>query len=209
MHRRPGAHQLLLTMLCILLVIPSTQLHATEFNDLFRYHFKHQEQQLLGSITCADKFNLDVDKMTALGNTRSNPNSIFAEVLCRSHDHIKSNNIQHVVFCEKSRSSWKCPRSELAIRMNDESHALIYFEDDIGIETAYSIVKKLAASKYYQGEDIPKPASSICNIHHHFNDAHALVPDVYAATCGTQQILISTWCPQEECPRIIGKRVLN
>lgn len=201
--------RLRLAILFMLVVAPILSLQAKTDSELLPYHFSQQEQQLLESMTCADTFNLSIDRIIALADSQSNPGSIFAEVLCKSHDAFRSNSIQHVVFCEKHRAAWKCPRSELAIRMTDNTRALIYFEDDIEVEIAYNIVTKLAASKYYQGEDIPKPNQSICNIHHYFNDDHKLVSDVYAATCGTQQVLISTWCPQQECPRIIGKRELN
>lgn len=178
-------------------------------DDSYPLRLTGKEQQLLESITCRDKFNVGADKIIANGNAPSNPDDTYAEVLCQTHDTFKLHSIHHVVFCEKHRSPWTCPRSELAVRMNDRSHALVYFEDDIAIDTAYDIVMKLAMSKYYQGEDVPKPDQSICNIHHHFNDDHELVPDIYAVTCGTQQVLISTWCPQQECPRIIGNRELN
>ena len=195
-----------LCLLCIAATFRTTALVSSEFNSL---QLTHKEQQLLESLTCRNKFNVGADKIIASGDARTNPTESYAEVLCRPHDNFKLNSIHHVIFCEKHRSPWKCPRTELAIRMNDNTHALVYFEDDIRIDTAYSIVMKLASSKYYQGEDIPKPEKSVCNIHHHFNDDHQLVPDVYVATCGIQEVFISTWCPQQECPRIIGKRIIS
>jgi len=197
-------------VICFLLAtLPATQSSALVSNELYPVRLGQKERLLLESWACRDQFNLGMDKLVALGNARFKPDSIHAEVLCQTHDNFKFNAIHHVVFCEKHSAIWKCPRSELAIRMRDNSHSLIYFEDDIGIETAYNIVMKLAASKYYQGEEVPKPDQSTCNIRHHYNNDHALVPDVYVASCELQEVFISTWCPQQDCPRIIGKEGVN
>jgi hypothetical protein len=199
---------LLLLMLGFLSVIPASQLHAMVSSEIHPVRLTQKEKVLLESLACREKFDIAIDKIIASGDAQSNPKEVYAEVLCQPHANFKLNAIHHVVFCEKNGARWKCPRSELAIRMNDDGHALIYFEDDIAIETAYNIVIKLANSKYYQGEDVPKPNQSVCNIHQHFNDDHVPVPDVYVAHCELHEVFISTWCPQQECPRIIGSRII-
>ena len=204
----PVAHRVLSALFCFSVILIAPRSIAMVSSEMYLVRLTQKEKVLLESLACRDKFDIAIEKVIASGDAKSNPKEVYAEVLCQPHDKFKLNAIHHVVFCEKHGAIWKCPRSELAIRMNDDSHALIYFEDNIAIETAYDIIIKLANSKYYQGEDVPKPNQSVCNIHQHFNDDHMPVPDVYAATCGTQEILISTWCPQQECPRIIGKREL-
>ena len=204
-----AAHRVLSALFCLSVILLAPRSIAMVSSEMYPVRLTQKEKVLLESWACRDQFNLGMDKLVALGNARFKPDSIHAEVLCQPHANFKLNAIHHVVFCEKHGAIWKCLRSELAIRMNDETHALIYFEDDIAIETAYNIIIKLANSKYYQGEDVPKPNQSVCNIRHHFNDDHVAVSDVYVASCELQEVFISTWCPQQECPRIIGKRELN
>ena len=201
--------RVLSALLCLSIILLAPRSIAMVSSETYPARLKQKEKLLLESLACREKFGVAVDKIIANSDAQSNPNGVYAEVLCQSHDNFKFNAIHHVVFCEKNSPIWNCPRSELAIRMNDSSHALIYFEDDIAIETAYNIIIKLANSKYYQGEDVPKPNQSVCNIRHHFNDDHVAVSDVYVASCELQEVFISTWCPQQECPRIIGKRELN
>jgi hypothetical protein len=196
---------LMITVYSILIIaLSSSQTIAS--TALFPYNFTNQEAGLLESKSCMERYGLKVEKIIASSNAKTNPDEVYAEVLCESHDEYKFNPIHRVVFCERHHASWDCTRSELAIRVNEANRALIYFEDDVAAETAYNITLKLATSKYFQGEDIPKPGQAVCNIRQHFNDDGQLVPDVYVATCGTREVFISTWCPQQECPRIISNR---
>ena len=203
-----AAHRVLSALFCLSVILLAPRSIAMVSSEMYPVRLTQKEKVLLESLACRDKFDIAIEKVVASGDAKSNSKEVYAEVLCQPHDKYRLNTIHHVVFCEKHGAIWKCLRSELAIRMNDETHALIYFEDKIAIETAYEILIKLATSKYYQGEEVPNPNQSVCNIHQHFNDDHVLVPDVYVANCELHEVFVSTWCPQQECPRIIGKREL-
>ena len=62
--------------------------------------------------------------------------------------------------------------------------------------TAVAIVKGLAAQGHYFGQR-PQKSTDACYV------AAMQASDVYRVTCHGWQSLVSTWCPQKTCPRLI------
>jgi len=164
------------------------------------------EQQMLESLACREKFDIDAEKIVARKRGTPGAGEFYAEVLCQPHSRYKNNLVHHIVFCDKDSGWWQCRRSEQAIRLAQGSNPLVYFENDIEVAVAYKIAQSLEAGKYYQGEEMPDAQQSICNIKRHAGHGNVEMDDVLVARCGIKEIFISTWCPQTDCPRIIGSR---
>jgi hypothetical protein len=167
-----------------------------------------KEEEQLASIACREKFNIGVEKIAANAQNRSGPDDIYAEVLCQSHSKYNDNPMHHVVYCDKDKVTWRCYRSEQAIRLIAIKSALVYFDNDIDAATILSIAQMLVSSKFYQGEELPDLRASTCSIRRYSSFDNVRMPDVLVTTCAGREIFISTWCPQKECPRIIATRVM-
>ena len=206
MTKRAAQHCLPVTALGLLFVIAASRTHAMTFIESHPVHITAQEQQLLESKACRDKFNTGTERIVARTDTSSTPD-VYAEVLCQSHAQFKDSPVYHVVFCDRNEAEWHCERSEHAIRMSS-NRALVYYADDVDTATAYAIAVKLASVKRFQGEAMPDMQKSVCNIQRFVTFDNTSLPNVFVATCNLREIFLSTWCPQQECPRIIGTRVM-
>ena len=195
---------LLPSVVCSVLFLQSMELYAGPNSSSLR--LTSAERQFLELKTCREKFDIGTEKIVARKQSELSAEAFYAEVLCQPHSHYKDSPIHHIVFCDKDRGVWQCLRSEQAIRLIDGKQPLVYFENDIEAATAHAIALILRAGNYYQGEEIPDAQKSVCNITRHVGSDESEMHDVLVATCGDREIFISTWCPQKECPRIIGSR---
>ncbi|MES1190264.1 MAG: hypothetical protein ABUS47_04205 [Steroidobacter sp.] len=206
MTKRTAQHCLRVTALGLLFFIAVSHIHAMTFIESHAVHITTQEQQLLELKACRDKFNTGTERIVARTDASSTPD-VYAEVLCQSHEQFKHSPVYHVVYCDRNADTWHCERTERAIR-TDGNRALVYYAEDVDTAIAYAIIVKLASIKRFQGEAMPDMQKSVCNIQRFATFDNTSLPDVFTVTCENREILVSTWCPQQECPRIIGSRII-
>lgn len=199
----------LLALLGLVCQIQPAQLSAETAMTSSAVRLTSIEQQLLESKACRERFNAGVEKIVARRQTGSGIEEFYAEVLCQPHSRYRDNPIHHIVYCDKDKGEWQCVRSEQAMRLMHGKQPLVYFENNIDAKLAYEIALRLEKGLYFQGEEMPDAQQSVCNIRRHSDREENETQDVVIAKCGNKEIFVSTWCPQKECPRIIGTRSIT
>jgi len=199
---------LLISVACLVAAVQSIDIDAKPVSGSSPLRLTNIEQQLLEIKACREKFDIGVEKFIAR-KQGGVAEEFYAEVLCQPHLFYKDIPVHHIVYCDKDKGEWQCDRSEQAIRLTHGLKPLVYFENDIEAGLAYEIALKLEAGKYYQGEELPDAQQSICNIKRHIDRNNNETQDVVVAKCGDKEIFVSTWCPQKDCPRIIGSRSIT
>jgi hypothetical protein len=120
-----------------------------------------------------------------------------AEVRCRPHTKTDGKDLRYFAQCSREKSAWTCGDGGLEIAVPVEDREVIVRFTDLPPAIAESMIVKLAKGGWLR-EQPTHPLPEVCEI------SKDSVPEWLRVDCDGWGITMSTWCPQDECPRVIG-----
>jgi len=156
-----------------------------------------RERLAVESLACLQRHKVNAEDMQAFWLRRySGQTAIRVAVRCASHGSQLSDPAFYEVNCIGKGASWECGESRLMVRISMQDRTYEVHSSTDQSLAAVAIVKGLAAQGHYFGQR-PRKTTEACYV-------EALRPsDVYRVTCHGWQSLVSTWCPQKTCPRLL------
>jgi hypothetical protein len=170
---------------------------ATVYIPLEAHLLSPTERKALAEQTCSQRHKVAVDSIQAYRLRRiSREPANQATVRCQSHGKQLNDSAFYEVQCMGRGSSWNCEDSALVV--TTEVHGRTYevhssIEDSL---TAVALVRGLASQGHYFGQQ-PNRSTDTCYVD------PLPTSDLYRVTCHGWQAIISNWCPQRTCPRLI------
>lgn len=122
-----------------------------------------------------------------------------AEVRCASHGVYQGKPMHYIVQCSRAQGRWTCEGewNEIIVPLGDEQLP-VRIEGEIPVGVSYMTIQKIASGGTFQGYPLRKSLVAPC----YLNKGSA--KEFIDVKCEGWHIVVSTWCPQEECPRVFS-----
>jgi hypothetical protein len=155
-----------------------------------------QEVPSLEKLACRVPLGAKADRITAWRYDPKSPDA-NAEVICLPHTDIEGRPVHGVVSCARSGGRWKCEAPQLRQLVSLSTGKLIVQLSEKGVIDAHDVIVKLAAKGWFKGavevDHIP-----VCLVQ------PGPYEELRTVSCEGWRIIVSTWCPQNDCPRVIS-----
>lgn len=129
------------------------------------------------------------------GSTRD----VSARVECAPHDHLKDKPIRFATDCKKYGHEWKCvvPSALEMVVVVAGRDVLLTIS---GTEPAFAreVIRKLEVTGFIRVDAGMTDEPLRCGM-----SKGVEIPEWYYVSCLGRAIIISTWCPQGDCPTVV------
>lgn len=157
------------------------------------------ERTRIETAACRDPHQVAAARIDAQAYGTGAAAAAVAEVHCASHARFLDSPVHYVVQCFRESGQWDCPNewSEVAVSMGDETVA-VRVEGDISLSQSSQLVHAIADGGMFQGYPLRKALVSPCYVH------RGQAKEFIDVRCQGWHIVMSTWCPQSQCPRVFS-----
>lgn len=156
---------------------------------------RHQVEQ----ISCRSRHALSVASIEGRRYGRGENAAATAEVHCVPHGMYRGRPIHYITQCSREHGQWSCQGEWTAITVDmDGAPIEARIEGQIAFEQADGIIRKIAHSGMFQGYPLRKVLVSPCYVH------QGSERELIDVKCDGWHVIVSTWCPQSDCPRIFS-----
>ena len=148
---------------------------------------------------CRDRHDLGVEKIEGRVYGQGENASAVAEVHCISHGVFIDNPMHYVVQCTREQRQWLCQGEWTEIIVAAQSDPItVRVEGEIPLGVSYLTINKLAGSGSFQGYPLREALASPCYVH------KGTTKEFIDVRCEGWHIIVSLWCPQDDCPRVFS-----
>lgn len=157
------------------------------------------ERSTLESAACRSRHDTGLEKIDGRAYGRGVNAAAVAEVHCVSNETFRSTPVRFVVPCSREGGTWQCQGDwrQFAVTAGTEQ-VDVRVEGRISLAQAYDVIQKLAHGGTFQGYPLHKALASPCYVH------RGAAQEFIDVKCSGWHIIVSTWCPQSECPRVLS-----
>jgi hypothetical protein len=182
--------------LALLLAGFAANLSAAEVRSL---QLSPKERAQLEAAACRSRHDVQVDRIDARSYGAGANAPAVAEVHCASHGESGGQPMHFVVQCARERQQWQCQGewNELAVVLDTKSIA-VRIEGKLSAADAVKTIRKIAASGKFQGYVLRDALVPPCYIQQQPGQ------EFIDVRCEGWHLIVSTWCPQGDCPRLIS-----
>ena len=122
-----------------------------------------------------------------------------AEVHCAPGEMFRNAPVHFVVQCEREKGVWTCQGEWREFSMRAGTQFIqARVEGEISLAQSFEVIQKIAAGGTFQGYPLQKSLVSPCYVH------KGAAQEFIDVKCRGWYIVVSTWCPQGECPRVFS-----
>ncbi|MFT4046542.1 MAG: hypothetical protein QM661_07560 [Solimonas sp.] len=128
---------------------------------------------------------------------------VYAPVRCAPHASAQDAPIRYDVNCEGRDGRWQCHEGREALTVHTRLGDVSVEPGSFSREQAAAAVRAAAASDRYRAQ-IEQALPSGCGL---YVDVSARMDEIVDLSCNSgHSFLISFWCPQGGCPRLLSVR---
>lgn len=167
--------------------------------DVYPLELSGDQRQQIERISCASRHSLSVARVEGHNYGRGTSAAATAEVHCVPHGLFRGSPVHYITQCSREHGSWSCQGEWTAITVSVGDEAIeTRIEGDISAEQAYDVIQKIAHAGMFQGYSLRKALASPCYVH------EGTERELIDVKCRGWYIIVSTWCPQSDCPRVFS-----
>lgn len=148
---------------------------------------------------CRSRHDVAVERIEAQAYGAGSRAAAVAEVHCASHATFQGAPVHYVVQCFREAGRWDCQNqwTELAVKAAASTVA-VRVEGEISLAQSVQIVQAIGKGGMFQGYPLAKTLVSPCYVH------RGQAQEFIDVKCQGWHIIMSTWCPQSQCPRVFS-----
>ncbi|WP_129649607.1 hypothetical protein [Peristeroidobacter agariperforans] len=155
------------------------------------------EKAALERLVCKDTHHVPAEGIEAWSYDRATANA-SADVLCRSHEAIAGKPVRYFARCERKEKSWSCQSGDIEVLVSVGTRELaVRWLGGIDRTWGVKVIEKLVADGWFRKE-LDAGESPQCDV------GPGSAPEWVDVKCAGWAITVSSWCPQEACPRIVS-----
>jgi len=160
---------------------------------------KMSERSTVERLACQEPHGLTMQTLDGHTYGRGVSVPAVAEVHCAAHDMFKGSPVHYVVQCAREHSEWSCQGewNEILVDVGDE-RIPVRVEGKTSLALSYEVVQKVANGGRFQGYPLRKALVPPCYVN------RGAAQEFIDVKCEGWHIIVSTWCPQSECPRVLS-----
>lgn len=129
----------------------------------------------------------------------SSTRDVSARVECAPHDHFKDKPIRFATDCKKEGQEWGCVLpSELEMVVVVGGREVLLTISGTEPAWAHEVMRKLEVTGFIRIDSGVTDEPLRCAMSHVMK-----IPEWYYVRCLGRAIIISTWCPQGDCPTVV------
>lgn len=167
--------------------------------DIQPLQLKAVERSTLEHLACQEPHGVSLQTLDGHTYGRGASVPAVAEVHCAAHGLFKGNPVHYVVQCSRERSEWRCQGewNEILVGVDAEQIA-VRVEGKTPLALSYQVVEKIAHGGRFQGYPLRKALVPPCYV------SRGRAQEFIDVKCEGWHIIVSTWCPQSDCPRVLS-----
>ncbi|HEY5809973.1 MAG TPA: hypothetical protein VIT67_18510 [Povalibacter sp.] len=178
------------------LVLASSGIAAADIQPL---QLDDAERSTLEGVACRSRHDTGLEKIDGRVYGRGANAAAAAEVHCAAHETFRNTPVHFVVPCARESGNWQCQGELRQFRVSAGPEEVeVRVEGEISLIQAHGVVQKLANGGTFQGYPLRKALVSPCYVH------QGAAQEFIDVKCQGWHIIVSTWCPQSDCPRVFS-----
>jgi len=160
---------------------------------------KTSERATVERLACQDPHGLAMQTLDGHTYGRGDSVPAVAEVHCAPHGMFKGNPVHYMVQCAREQSEWSCHGewNEIVVEAG-EDRIPVRVEGKTSLALSYQVVQTVANGGRFQGYPLRKTLVPPCYVN------RGAAQEFIDVKCEGWHIIVSTWCPQTECPRVLS-----
>jgi hypothetical protein len=168
---------------------------STTFAVTYPSALNMNEKLMLEVVACHNPYGLKIKNFTAYAYKKSAKEK-HAVVVCESNGEFEGSPAYNLAYCDNESRIWQCNDKfiQTTVPINNRSVELKFAV--VSPKFAYEALQKLSKSNF-QSKSINKLIGNSCTV---YNGSSA---EENEFNCGGGDMLVSYFCPTENCPRII------
>lgn len=157
------------------------------------------ERSTVERLACQDPHGLGIQQIDGHAYGRGARAPAVAEVHCAPHGTFQGSPIHYVTQCAREQGQWSCQGqwSEILVGVGSD-RIPVRVEGKTPLTLSRQVVQKIASGGMFQGYPLRKALAPPCYVH------RGATQEFIDVKCEGWHIIVSTWCPQSECPRILS-----
>ncbi len=186
--------------LLVLIAVPMTLFSAGAGSaDIHPLQLKASERARVERLACQDPHGLTMQALDGHTYGRGASVPAIAEVHCAAHDMFEGNPVHYLVQCAREQGEWSCHGqwNEILVGVGAE-RIPVRVEGKTPLALSYQVVQKVAGGGLFQGYPLRKALVPPCYVN------RGAAQEFIDVKCEGWHIIVSTWCPQSECPRVLS-----
>lgn len=184
------------SLIATVLILISASARPAEILPL---QLTQQERSEVEQMACQVRHGVASGKIDGRAYGRGTSASAVAEVSCAPHGQFAGYPLRHVVECSREQGKWDCPSEWQEILVATASDPIaVRVEGATTLVQAHRIIRTIAGAGMFQGYPLPKTLVPPCYVH------QGKTQEFIDVKCRGWHVIVSTWCPQSDCPRVIS-----
>lgn len=168
---------------------------ALSLAETYSSSLNAHEKQMLEAVACKIPFELKI-KDFSVYTYQEDAKEKHATVVCESNGEFEGSPTYNLSYCDSESNSWKCNERFVKVSLPVNNRNVDLKFSDSPSKKSYEALKKLS-NLYFQSKSINNIIGNSCTI---YNGGSA---EENEFNCGGGNMLVSYFCPTENCPRVI------
>lgn len=167
--------------------------------DIFPLQLQEPERTEVERLACLSRHDIAAAKIAGRTYGRGATASAVAEVGCIPHGQFAGYPLRYVVECSREQGRWDCPSEwqEILVATGADPIA-VRVEGTTSLTQAQRTIRSIANGGMFQGYPLSKTLVPPCYVH------QGKTQEFIDVKCQGWHIIVTTWCPQSECPRVLS-----
>jgi hypothetical protein len=173
---------------------------STTVIDHYPLQLSKKDRRMLEQMACIGPHGVPAEKMEVSTFRPGKLSGAHAEIDCKSHGTFREKPMNYSVRCEVTEGKWQCTKGDLRIVVPVDDREVIVSPGSYEPGFAYDTIAKLAGAGWFKDYSLAEVISSTCRL------SPGMASEWIDVSCVGGEVTISSWCPQDECPRIVSIR---
>ena len=166
--------------------------------DSYPLALSKKDRRMLEQLACIGPHGVPAEKMEITTFEPGKVSGAHAAIDCKSHGMFRDKPMSYSVHCGVMEGKWDCSKGELRIVVPVDDREVIVRPGKYEPDFAYDTISKVGRAGWFNRYSLADVIKSECQMW------PGMASEWTQIHCGGPTVTISSWCPQEECPRIVS-----
>ena len=191
----PGMRQHALMIAAFLTLISVTATAA----QTFPLQLTELDRSTLERMACQAPHGVPAENIDGHAYGRGANADAIVEVHCASHGMFAGKPVHYVLQCSRDQGKWGCENEWSEILVTAGSEAIpVRVEGKTPLPEANRTIQAIVNGGEFQGQPLRKALEPPCYVNQRKSE------EFLDVKCQSWHIIVSTWCPQTMCPRVLS-----